>query len=118
MNPILLLGCFVLLILTRCTLYKSVFVFFDHSHLTWLKYSSLYLAITVFNLLNSTCKLCLLLNISQVQVMALKDIIRPPQRENFNDVYMVYELMDTDLHQIIQSTGSFCLSFWCAEMGE
>lgn len=24
-------------------------------------------------------------------------------RENFNDVYIVYELMDTDLHQIIRS---------------
>lgn len=33
----------------------------------------------------------------------MKDIIRPPQRENFNDVYIVYELMDTDLHQIIRS---------------
>lgn len=37
------------------------------------------------------------------QVIAIKDIIRPPQRENFNDVYIVYELMDTDLHQIIRS---------------
>lgn len=33
----------------------------------------------------------------------MKDIIRPPRRENFNDVYIVYELMDTDLHQIIRS---------------
>jgi mitogen-activated protein kinase 1/3 len=38
-----------------------------------------------------------------MQVIALKDIIRPPQTENFNDVYIVYELMDTDLHQIIRS---------------
>lgn len=37
------------------------------------------------------------------QVIAVKDIIRPPLRENFNDVYIVYELMDTDLHQIIRS---------------
>lgn len=37
------------------------------------------------------------------QVIAIKDIIRPPLKENFNDVYIVYELMDTDLHQIIQS---------------
>lgn len=37
------------------------------------------------------------------QVIAIKDIIRPPQKENFNDVYIVYELMDTDLHQIIRS---------------
>lgn len=37
------------------------------------------------------------------QVVAITDIIRPPTRENFNDVYIVYELMDTDLHQIIRS---------------
>jgi hypothetical protein len=36
-------------------------------------------------------------------VVAIRDIIRPPTRENFNDVYIVYELMDTDLHQIIRS---------------
>lgn len=38
-----------------------------------------------------------------VQVIAIKDVIRPPQKKNFNDVYIVYELMDTDLHQIIHS---------------
>lgn len=42
-------------------------------------------------------------NISLMQVMSIKDIIRPPQKENFNDVYIVSELMDTDLHQIIRS---------------
>ncbi|KAE8712351.1 Mitogen-activated protein kinase 6 [Hibiscus syriacus] len=33
----------------------------------------------------------------------IKDIIPPPKRECFNAVYIVYELMDTDLHQIIRS---------------
>ncbi|KAF8379575.1 hypothetical protein HHK36_029016 [Tetracentron sinense] len=36
-------------------------------------------------------------------VISIKDIVRPPKRENFNDVYIVYELMDSDLHQIIRS---------------
>ncbi|KHN29324.1 Mitogen-activated protein kinase like MMK2 [Glycine soja] len=45
----------------------------------------------------------LLRHMEHENVIALKDIIRPPQRDNFNDVYIVYELMDTDLHQIIQS---------------
>lgn len=45
----------------------------------------------------------ILFSIFIVQVIAVKDIIKPPQRENFNDVYIVYELMDTDLHQIIRS---------------
>lgn len=38
-----------------------------------------------------------------IQVVAIRDIIPPPQREVFNDVYIAYELMDTDLHQIIRS---------------
>ncbi|KAK2661786.1 hypothetical protein Ddye_000360 [Dipteronia dyeriana] len=37
------------------------------------------------------------------RIIAIKDIIRPPMKENFNDVYIGYELMDTDLHQIIRS---------------
>lgn len=38
-----------------------------------------------------------------VQIVAIRDIIPPPLREAFNDVYIAYELMDTDLHQIIRS---------------
>lgn len=34
----------------------------------------------------------------------MKDIIEPPEKDRFEDVYIVYELMDTDLHQIIRST--------------
>ncbi|KAK9280464.1 hypothetical protein L1049_014156 [Liquidambar formosana] len=45
----------------------------------------------------------LLRHMDHENVIALKDIIRPPRRENFNDVYTVSELMDTDLHQIIRS---------------
>ncbi|KAK2663104.1 hypothetical protein Ddye_001678 [Dipteronia dyeriana] len=37
------------------------------------------------------------------KVIAIKDIIRSQMKENFNDVYIGYELMDTDLHQIIRS---------------
>ncbi|XP_059640070.1 mitogen-activated protein kinase homolog MMK2-like [Cornus florida] len=45
----------------------------------------------------------LLRHIDHENVIAIKDIIRPPKKEAFNDVYIVYELMDTDLHQIIRS---------------
>ncbi|KAF9602173.1 hypothetical protein IFM89_025473 [Coptis chinensis] len=45
----------------------------------------------------------LLRHMDHENVIALKDIIRPPKKESFNDVYIVYELMDTDLHQIIRS---------------
>lgn len=38
-----------------------------------------------------------------IQIMAITDVIPPPIRREFNDVYMATELMDTDLHQIIRS---------------
>ncbi|KAK2079649.1 hypothetical protein QBZ16_002044 [Prototheca wickerhamii] len=37
-------------------------------------------------------------------VIGLLDIMSPPPSAPFNDVYLVYELMDTDLHQIIRSS--------------
>ncbi|KAB2008917.1 hypothetical protein ES319_D10G132800v1 [Gossypium barbadense] len=40
-------------------------------------------------------------------VVAIRDVIPPPQRECFNDVYIVYELMDTDLHQLICCNQKF-----------
>ncbi|XP_050291967.1 mitogen-activated protein kinase homolog NTF6-like isoform X1 [Quercus robur] len=45
----------------------------------------------------------LLCHMDHENVVKIKDIIRPPEREKFNDVYIVYELMDTDLNQIIRS---------------
>ncbi|KAL8543585.1 hypothetical protein ACS0TY_004233 [Phlomoides rotata] len=45
----------------------------------------------------------LLRHLDHENIIAIKDIIKPPKREAFNDVYIVYELMDTDLHQIIRS---------------
>ncbi|KAJ6826294.1 mitogen-activated protein kinase-like protein MMK2-like [Iris pallida] len=45
----------------------------------------------------------LLRHMDHENVIAIKDIIRPPKKEAFNDVYIVYELMDTDLHQIVHS---------------
>jgi len=45
----------------------------------------------------------LLKHLSHENVICLKDILPPPSREKFKDVYVVYELMDTDLHQIIRS---------------
>ncbi|KAL9662526.1 hypothetical protein QQ045_027359 [Rhodiola kirilowii] len=45
----------------------------------------------------------LLRHMDHENVIAIRDIIRPPVKEHFNDVYIVYDLMDTDLHQIINS---------------
>ena len=36
-------------------------------------------------------------------VIRIKDILRPASLDRFDDVYIVSELMDTDLHQIISS---------------
>uniref|UniRef100_A0A453QQH7 Protein kinase domain-containing protein n=1 Tax=Aegilops tauschii subsp. strangulata TaxID=200361 RepID=A0A453QQH7_AEGTS len=40
---------------------------------------------------------------TRMSIVAIRDIIPPAQRTAFNDVYIAYELMDTDLHQIIRS---------------
>uniref|UniRef100_A0A6N2K9B2 mitogen-activated protein kinase n=1 Tax=Salix viminalis TaxID=40686 RepID=A0A6N2K9B2_SALVM len=45
----------------------------------------------------------LLRHMDHENVVAIRDIIPPSQRMSFNDVYIAYELMDTDLHQIIRS---------------
>ncbi|OAY72201.1 mitogen-activated protein kinase 6 [Ananas comosus] len=45
----------------------------------------------------------LLRHMDHENVIAIKDVVRPPLRQNFNDVYIVYELMDTDLHHIVCS---------------
>lgn len=49
-------------------------------------------------------ELKLLRHLHHENVIALKDIMMPNHRNNFKDVYLVYELMDTDLHQIIKSS--------------
>ncbi|GAA0145645.1 hypothetical protein Leryth_009538 [Lithospermum erythrorhizon] len=46
----------------------------------------------------------LLTHMDHENVIRIKDIIQPPDKESFNDVYIVYEVMETDLHQIIQSS--------------
>jgi mitogen-activated protein kinase 1/3 len=46
----------------------------------------------------------LLRHLRHENIIAVKDIMKPLDRNKFNDVYLVYELMDTDLHQIIRSS--------------
>ncbi|CAM6036379.1 unnamed protein product [Sphagnum compactum] len=45
----------------------------------------------------------ILRHMNHENVIGIKDVIRPPRREDFNDVYIIYELLDTDLNQIIRS---------------
>ncbi|KAK9038054.1 hypothetical protein V6N11_022947 [Hibiscus sabdariffa] len=49
-------------------------------------------------------ELKLLRHIRHDNVIALRDVMMPTHRTRFNDVYLVYDLMDTDLHQIIKSS--------------
>ena len=46
----------------------------------------------------------LLRRLQHENIVLLKDIMKPPSASDFNDVYLVYELMDTDLHQIVRSS--------------
>ncbi|KAL8137993.1 hypothetical protein V2J09_003994 [Rumex salicifolius] len=43
----------------------------------------------------------ILRQLNHENVISLKDIIRPPSKDDFDDVYLVFECMDTDLEQII-----------------
>lgn len=49
-------------------------------------------------------ELKLLRHVKHENVIALKDVMMPMHRSSFKDVYLVYELMDTDLHHIIKSS--------------
>ncbi|OVA09930.1 Protein kinase domain [Macleaya cordata] len=45
----------------------------------------------------------LLRHLDHENVIGIRDVIPPPIRREFSDVYIATELMDTDLHQIIRS---------------
>ncbi|PIA32070.1 hypothetical protein AQUCO_04600022v1 [Aquilegia coerulea] len=45
----------------------------------------------------------LLQHLDHHNVISIRDVIPPPERRAFSDVYIATELMDTDLHQIIHS---------------
>eukprot|EP00250_Pteridium_aquilinum_P018522 c24118_g1_i1 orf=354-1541(+) len=45
----------------------------------------------------------LLRHLRHENIIAIRDIVPPIKRKEFNDVYIITELMDTDLHQIIRS---------------
>uniref|UniRef100_A0A2N9ISG8 Mitogen-activated protein kinase n=1 Tax=Fagus sylvatica TaxID=28930 RepID=A0A2N9ISG8_FAGSY len=48
----------------------------------------------------------LLRHFDHENVIGLRDVVPPPLRREFTDVYIATELMDTDLHQIIRSNQS------------
>ncbi|XP_073287785.1 mitogen-activated protein kinase 3-like [Primulina huaijiensis] len=48
----------------------------------------------------------LLRHLDHENVIAIRDVVPPPLRSQFSDVYIATELMDTDLHQIIRSNQS------------
>ncbi|KAG2670292.1 hypothetical protein I3843_14G077500 [Carya illinoinensis] len=48
----------------------------------------------------------LLRHFDHENVVGIRDVVPPPLRREFTDVYVATELMDTDLHQIIRSNQS------------
>lgn len=46
----------------------------------------------------------LLRRLDHMNIIKIVDILPPPSVADFNDVYIVSELMDTDLHRVIYST--------------
>lgn len=53
--------------------------------------------------LRTLTEIKLLGHIQHENVIALKDVMMPPSQTSFKDVYLVFELMDTDLQHIIKS---------------
>ncbi|XP_077249545.1 mitogen-activated protein kinase homolog MMK1-like [Tasmannia lanceolata] len=45
----------------------------------------------------------ILRHLNHENVVAIRDIIPPPRRERFNDVYIAFEFMDTDLRKTIRT---------------
>lgn len=45
----------------------------------------------------------LLRHFKHENIIAIQDILKPPSKPEFRDIYIVTDLMDTDLHQIIRS---------------
>lgn len=46
----------------------------------------------------------LLRRLDHMNIIKIVDILPPPSLTDFNDVYIVSELMDTDLHRVIYSS--------------
>lgn len=46
----------------------------------------------------------LLRRLDHMNIIKIVDILPPPSLADFNDVYIVSELMDTDLHRVIYSS--------------
>ncbi|XP_023533900.1 mitogen-activated protein kinase homolog NTF3-like [Cucurbita pepo subsp. pepo] len=57
-----------------------------------------------FEALRTLREMKLLRHIKHENVIALKDVMMPVHRNSFKDVYLVYELMNTDLDRIIRSS--------------
>ncbi|QDZ20264.1 mitogen-activated protein kinase [Chloropicon primus] len=45
----------------------------------------------------------LLRHLKHPDIVTIKDIILPPSPKDFRDIYVVFELMETDLHQVIRA---------------
>ncbi|KAF3493373.1 hypothetical protein DY000_02056652 [Brassica cretica] len=48
-------------------------------------------------------EITLLRQFQHENIVGIKDVVLPPQRDAFENVYIAYELMDTDLHKVINS---------------
>jgi mitogen-activated protein kinase 1/3 len=48
-------------------------------------------------------EIMLLRQLKHPDIVEIKHILLPPQPREFKDVYIVFELMETDLHQVIKA---------------
>lgn len=63
----------------------------------------------------------LLRQLKHPDIVEVKHILLPPTPRDFRDLYVVFELMETDLHQVIKANDDltqehhqvWLVTFWC-----
>jgi len=55
-------------------------------------------------------EMMLLRHLKHPDIVEIKHVMLPPSPTEFNDIYIVFELMDSDLHQVRSRTHCHCQS--------
>lgn len=58
----------------------------------------------------------LLRGLQHENIIALRELLRPENTDSFEDLYLITELLDTDLHQIINSPQPLSEEHCCVRL--
>ncbi len=51
-----------------------------------------------------------------LQIISLKDLLRPDSKDTFDDIYLASELLDTDLHQYVGDVSVWASGRVCVRL--